>query len=75
MTAMKLTIEQCLHDEATDAYGDWHKLCHDVQAAYDRWARAAGSHAGIAFRQYQDALVREENASLKYALLVGSLVH
>jgi len=70
---MRTTINKRLVDEAMDVYVDWRELCLDVQRAYERWDGAPRSQAGIAFRDYQDALVREEQASLQYAVLVGRL--
>ena len=71
---MSTTINKRLIDDAMDAYVDWRELCLDVQRAYERWEDAPRSQAGIAFRDYQDALVREEHASLQYAVLIGCLV-
>jgi hypothetical protein len=71
VSAMSTTINKRLIDEAMDVYVDWLELCLDVQRAYERWEEAPRSEAGIAFRDYQDALVREEHASLRYAFLVG----
>jgi hypothetical protein len=74
VSAMGSTIRQRLHDQAMHAYVDWRELCVVVQAAYERWARTPASQAGLAFREYQDALDREERSSLEYALLVGWLL-
>jgi hypothetical protein len=71
---MSTTINKRLVDEAMDAYVDWRELCLDVQHAYECWEGAPRSQAGIAFLDYQDALVREEHASVRYAVLVGCLV-
>jgi hypothetical protein len=70
---MSTTIDKHLLDEAMDAYADWRELCLDVQSAYERWDRGPRSQAGITFREYQEALIREEHASLEYAVLVGCL--
>jgi hypothetical protein len=70
---MRTTINKRLVDEAMDVYVDWRELCLDVQRAYERWDGAPRSQAGTAFRDYQDALVREEHASRQYAVLVGRL--
>jgi hypothetical protein len=71
---MSTTISKRLIDEAMDVYVDWRELCLEVQRAYERWEGASPSQTGIAFRDYQDALVREEHASLRYAALIGCLV-
>jgi hypothetical protein len=73
VSVMSTTIDKRLVDEAMDAYVDWRELCLDVQSAYERWERAPRSQAGIAFRDYQDALDREEQSSLEYAALLGCL--
>jgi hypothetical protein len=70
---MSTTIDKHLVDQAMDAYVDWRELCRAVQDAYERWTRAPRSRAGIAFREYQHALVCEERSSLQYAVLVGCL--
>ena len=74
VSAMNPTVNKNLVDEAMDAYVDWRELSLDVRSAYERWERAPRWQAGSAFRDYQDALVREERASLEYALLVRCLV-
>jgi hypothetical protein len=70
---MSTTITKRLVDEAMDAYVDWRELCLDVQTAYERWERAPRSQAEIAFSDYQDALDREEMASLEYGLRLECL--
>jgi hypothetical protein len=71
---MSTTIDKRLVDEAMDAYVDWRELCLDVQSAYERWERAPRREARVAFRDYQDALDREEQSSREYALLLGCLL-
>src|SRR3954447_26782240 len=73
VSAMSTTIDKRLVDEAMDAYVDWRELCLAVQSAYERWERAPRSKPGIALRDYQVALDREEQSSVEYALLSGCL--
>jgi hypothetical protein len=68
---MSTTITNRIVDEAMDAYVDWRGLCLDVQRAYESWDRAPRWQAKIAFNEYQDALDREDRASLEYAFLLG----
>jgi hypothetical protein len=56
---------------AMDAYLDWRDECTAVSDAYRDWAGAREPHAAMAWRAYEDALDREERASLVYADLVG----
>jgi hypothetical protein len=56
---------------AMDAYLDWRDECSAVSDAYRDWADAREPDAAMAWRAYEDALDREERASLVYADLVG----
>jgi hypothetical protein len=67
---MSATVDKHLLDEAMDAYVDWRELCHAVEDAYERWARAPRSQTAAAFREYTIALDAEERSSLEYRLLI-----
>jgi hypothetical protein len=56
---------------AMDAYLDWRDECSAVSDAYRDWADAREPDAAMAWRAYEDALDREERASVAYADLIG----
>jgi hypothetical protein len=64
---------QRLVHAAMDAYLAWRDECAAVSDAFRRWADAARSDAALAWRKYEVALDREEEASVLYADLVRRL--
>jgi hypothetical protein len=55
---------------AMDAYLEWRDECAAVSDAYRRWADAGEAAAAPAWRAYEAALDREQQASLRYAELI-----
>jgi hypothetical protein len=59
---------------AMDAYLAWRDECGATSHAYRRWADAVEADAAMAWRAYEAALDREEQASVVYADLIQRVV-